>query len=113
MFLHPETNEFVKSDEIISGCSADEMKHRIKRYYKDVWRIEPRVTLKQPNAKTNVYTVEVPTAITDASVTKINTISMTTKSKIEIKYPKDLQLSDPAISGKYYLECSTLDGQTY
>ena len=54
-----------------------------------------------------------PTAITDASVTQINTISMTTKSKIEIKYPKDLQLSDPPISGKYYLECSNLDGKTY
>eukprot|EP00354_Favella_ehrenbergii_P006253 CAMPEP_0170454576 /NCGR_PEP_ID=MMETSP0123-20130129/2782_1 /TAXON_ID=182087 /ORGANISM="Favella ehrenbergii, Strain Fehren 1" /LENGTH=74 /DNA_ID=CAMNT_0010717335 /DNA_START=60 /DNA_END=284 /DNA_ORIENTATION=- len=41
------------------------------------------------------------------------TVPMSTQSEIQYKFPKEIQLSDPPLSGKYYLECSNTDGKKY
>jgi hypothetical protein len=125
MYLDPRNDKFIKSGAITAGCSAAEMRAAIKGYYEKIYKQAPSVTLSYQDAagkdvpygdaalNAYVYKVELQTAISEPSVTQITTVAITSKSKVEIKYPSDLQLSDPPISGKYYLKCSNTDGATY
>lgn len=90
------------------------MKAAIKAYYTKRFKLEPLVTLTHENASgsvvpegdsdlyASIYAVEVPTALTEASVSQIMVVPMSTKSKVKVAYPTDVQLSDKPLSGKYY-----------
>jgi len=60
-----------------------------------------------------VYTIEVPTAIEGPSVESIMVVAITTVSEFDFVYSKDLQLSDPPLSGSFYLMCSDTQGNTF
>ena len=78
------------------------MKAGIKGFYQSRFNIAPLVTLTYEDASGGsllegdeniyqyVYTIEVPTAITEASVGQIMTVPLSTTSRIDFVFPKDL-----------------------
>ena len=45
MYMDKDTSEFIPSEDIQVGCSADEFKNKIKGYYSDRFGTDPSVTL--------------------------------------------------------------------
>lgn len=110
-FMSPVDGSFIKSGQITSGCSADEMQAAIKGFYTSVYKKAPLVTLTYRDSYGNdvdisnstltfyVYTVQVPTALTSASVTNIMLVPLTSWSNVQFRYPDEVQLSSPPLSG--------------
>jgi hypothetical protein len=124
-FLNDATNEYSPSSPIVAGCSASDMQTAIAGYYTAKFSVSPLVTatyLDSTGAETTEdgvdvftidYLVEVPTILTEASVTSIIMVATTTSATVEFVYPADLQLSSPPLSGKFYVECIDVDGGAY
>ena len=124
-YLDEDSLEFVQSETIMVGCSETEMKNAIKAYYADRFSVNPNVALTYFDSAgaettsdgadilTYVYTVTVPRPISQASVGTIVFVSLGTLSTVDFTYPADLQLSDPPISGMFYINCADLDGDMY
>ena len=51
--------------------------------------------------------------ITRPSVDTVMVMPDGTNSKIEVVLPKDKQLSDPPLDGKFFIECRDVDGKQY
>lgn len=125
MFLHPTKGTWIKSETITSGCDADSFKTAIKGYYKEIYDTEPTVALTYYTSEiietvegandvaVLIYTIEVPTAISQPSVENIMLIPMTTSSDIEFVYSVDLQLSSPPLTGSFWLKCYDTEGNWY
>jgi hypothetical protein len=56
------------------------------------------------------YIIVVPTAISVPSVDTIMVMRTSTKSRVEVIYPKDKQLSDAPLTGKFFIECRNTHG---
>ena len=124
-FLNSANNKFVASSEITAGTDADTFKNAIKRYYNTKFGLEPLVTLSYrtsdgsetvegaDDATVFVYTIEVPTAISEASVDTILLVPLTTASTVTFVYSNDIQLSSPPLSGKFWVKCYDTDGSWY
>jgi hypothetical protein len=123
--LKPGTQDYVKTDNIISGCSPDDLKAVIKGFYTDLYDVEPLVTSTFYDGSGSVttedsgtvnsitYMIQTPTALAAASVDNIFVLPITTSSTIEVVYPSVKQLSSPPLSGKFFVECHDVTGQAY
>lgn len=102
-FLNPANSNWVKSNQITVGCTADEMKAAIKGFYSGNYGVDPIVTLSyravdgetvleqgEDGIVYFVYQVEVPTAIARPSVETIMIVPLTSFSTIEFVYPTDI-----------------------
>lgn len=115
-----------QSDEIAAGCAPGELKKKIKGYYKDHFGTEPTVTLEcglndgtltpdctHVNVTEHVYTIEVPKSIPRPSQLTVTPYLNTTRSGFEWVYSSDIQLSNPPLSGSFFVECSDTLGNPY
>lgn len=70
-------------------------------------------TQDAPEVHTVKYTVELPMAISRASVETIMIVPVSSDSTIEIVYPAEKQLSSPPLSGTFFATCYNTDGNRY
>lgn len=116
-----KTGKFFPSEAIKAGCSANDLKGKIRGFYRQDWGTDPSVTLKcyEANAGPETdcagstvheyrYTIETPKSISVPSTTSINAVNVDSQATIRTKIPQDVQLSSAPLTGFYFLECYDL-----
>ena len=118
MMYQDPNNEWFKTDPIKDTCTGAEMAAAIKGYYSKFFGAVPTVAKKYINYEMketvetdteNImevrYVIELPKAITTPTVNNIMVVSLGSRAELTFSYPKDVQLSDPPLSGEWYIEC--------
>lgn len=121
-----EDLEYFKSEEIVAGGSAKQLRDGIKKFYKDQFGVDPVVTLEcevddgtidstcsHVNVTDHVYQISIPKSINRPSVLQVMIWPNTTMSDIEFIYPEQIQLSTPTLEGSFFLTCGDLEGNVY
>ena len=98
-----ENLEYWKSDEIVSGCTASQMRDKVKGFYKDQFRVSPNVYLEceladgtpalscdELDVATHVYTIEMTKSINRPSVLTALTVANTTLSDLAFILPENV-----------------------
>ena len=123
--LIPGTEDYVKSGKILAGGDAAQFQAAVNGFYTGKYGVSPIVTrtfLSSDGGATTedaldihtvAYAVETPTAIGAPSVENVMVLAITTTASIEIVYPAAFQLSDPPLSGTFFVECYNTDGNSY
>jgi hypothetical protein len=124
-FMDDADQSYIQSKEFRADSSAWQMRDAIGKFYTDKYHIWPEVTVAFFDADGQettkgasdldqaVYTVTVPKALSEASVTSILPLNVNSTATIDFVYPTDKQLSDPPMTGKFYARCADVDGQMY
>lgn len=124
LYFLKENLEYFRTAEIVSGTSANEMRNKIKGYYKNQFGVDPLVSLEceladlsrtadcsNPNVTQHLYTITVPKSISRPSNINVFAVQNTTAADVEYIYPT--QLSNPPLSGAYNIECYDTAGNPY
>jgi len=104
--------EYWKSPEIVSGCSAWDLRGKIKGFYSNQFGTDPDVSLEcelndgnmtldcsNENVTTHIYDIQVPRSISVPSVLTVVPVQNTTSSNIDWIYSDSIQLSTPPLEG--------------
>ena len=115
--LKPGTTDYHRTGDIVSGCSADDMKTALDSYYTSLYSVSPVVTAtyydgsaSETTADSSTvnsikYTITVPIALSGESVSSAFELAISTSSTIDIVTPANKQLSSPPITGSFWVEC--------
>ena len=119
--------EYKYSKNITSGASANDVKNSIKDAYKRLFGVNPEVSKvcrdqsdievdcddSTASIKDHIYAIVIPKPITGPSTTQIILAPIDTESTLSVILPGEFsppKLSQPPLTGKYFIECYEADG---
>jgi hypothetical protein len=111
-FVNPETMGLTMSSQFAANADVAKVRDAVKAFYADTYESDIKVELTMydaANATTtnltdsvkNVYDIKMLKLISSESTSKIYVAKTTTKSKVSVQYPSEVQLSTPPISGNF------------
>jgi len=115
--IDPKTGTNYVSRRMTTNCSGWDMNVAIREFYskvysaginvvKTMYDADGNVTLDSRNVTIAIYSITVQRSLNSATTNQINIQKISTSSVIKVTLPKDIQLSNPIMTGSFRIKCA-------